>query len=122
MSLLHLSAATAGTPEVDHPRAERLIAGNPQRQTLNLVDAPAAGRLYCGVWRSEPGHWRIVMGAGESELFTVLAGRCRVHGDDGSLQEAGPLEAIYIPAGFSGSFEVLEAMTKTYAIVDAAAG
>ncbi len=69
MPALHLSATTAGTPEIDHPRAERLIAGNPERQTLNLVDVPASGRLYCGIWRSEPGHWRIVMGAGRKRAF-----------------------------------------------------
>ena len=108
----------AGAPEVDHPKAERLIVGNPQRETWNGVDtALAAGRLYCGVWRSEPGHWHIEMAAGEHELFTVLAGRCRVHAHSGGFEEAGPGQAIYIPAGFRGSFEVLEPLTKTYTIV-----
>ncbi|MDE2092887.1 MAG: DUF861 domain-containing protein [Burkholderiales bacterium] len=117
-SLIALNASTCATPEVDHPPADRLIAGNPQRQTFNRVDVPVAGRLYCGIWRSEPGHWRIQMGPAECEWFTVLAGRCRVHGDDGSTHEAGPGDAIYVPAGFKGSFEVIEAVTKTYAIVD----
>jgi hypothetical protein len=40
---------------------------------------------------------------------------------DGTHQEAGPGEAIFIPAGFRGLFEVLEAVTKTYAIVVARA-
>jgi len=31
------------------------------------------------------------MAAGGHELFTVLTGRCRVHHDDGSFQEAGPV-------------------------------
>lgn len=52
-------------------------------------------------------------------MATVLAFRCRVHGADGSVQAAGPGEAIFIPAGFQGSFEVLETWTKTCAIVDA---
>lgn len=115
--LIKLHAAMPGTPEVDHPKPERLLRGNPQRETWNLVDEAVTGRLYVGVWRCEPGHWRIEMGAGERELFTVLAGRCRVHADDGSFEEAGPGEAIVIPAGFRGSFEVLEPLTKTYAIV-----
>lgn len=109
-----------GEPDIDHPRPERLIAGNPKRETWNIAEAPAAGQLYCGIWRCEPGHWRIEMGAGEQELFTVLAGRCRVHDEDGGFQEAGPGEALFIPGGFKGSFEVLEALTKTYAIVDGA--
>ena len=34
------------------------------------------------------------------------------------LFEFGPGQAVVIPAGFKGSFEVLETLTKTYAIVD----
>jgi uncharacterized cupin superfamily protein len=117
-TLLKLSAGMSGTPEVDTPQPERLLGGNPQRKTWNVVDAPLPpGRLYCGVWHSEPGHWRIEMGAWEQELFTVLSGRCRVHANDGGMQEAGAGEAIFIPAGFCGSFEVLEPLAKTYAIV-----
>lgn len=116
--LLKLQAVMPGTPESDHPQADRRIQGNPRRDTWNGVDAElGASRLYCGVWRCEPGHWRIEMSAGEHELFTVLTGRCRVHRDDGSFEEAGPGEALFIPPGFRGSFEVLETLTKTYAIV-----
>jgi hypothetical protein len=123
LPLLKLQATMPGAPESDHPRPERLITGNPRRDTWNSLDADLGGsRLYCGVWRCEPGHWRIEMAPGEHELFTVLAGRCRVHAEDGTHQEAGPGEAIFIPAGFQGSFEVLETLTKTYAIVSAAAG
>lgn len=123
LPLLKLTAVMAGLPESDFPRAERLIDGNPLRDTWSVVDTDiGAGRLYCGVWRSEVGHWRIEMGAGEHELFTVLAGRCRVHREDGSFDEAGPGEALVIPAGFRGSFEVLEPVIKTYAIVAARAG
>lgn len=119
-SLLKLGPVMPGDPEIDHPRAERLIAGNPRRETWNVVDAAVgASRLFCGVWRCEPGHWRIRMDAGEHELFTVLAGRCRVHAAAGGFEEAGPGEALYLPAGFEGSFEVLEPLTKTYAIVAA---
>lgn len=116
--LIKLQAAMPGAAEVDHPRPERLLRGNPRRETWNLVDEPVAGRLSVGVWRCEPGHWRIEMAADERELFTVLAGRCRLHAADGShVVEAGPGEAVVIPAGFCGSFEVLEPLTKTYAIV-----
>lgn len=116
--VLKLGAAMPGAPEIDHPRPERRIAGNPRRDTWNVVDASVQGRLYTGVWRCEPGHWRIAFGPAEHELFTVLAGRVRLHAADGGVQEAGPGEALYIPPGFAGSFEVVEAVTKTYAIVE----
>lgn len=115
--LLKLTATMPGAPEIDHPPPERLLRGNPRRESWNCIDEAVQGRLYVGVWRCEPGHWRIEMGVAERELFTVLVGRCRVHGDDGTVREAGPGEAIWIPAGFRGSFEVLEPLTKTYAIV-----
>lgn len=117
--LKKLTLHPQGKPATDHPRAERLIRGNPLRETWNLIEQPlAAGQVFCGVWRSEPGHWRIVMGPTERELFTVLQGRCRVHDALGGLEEAGPGEAIYIPPGFEGSFEVLEHLTKTYMICE----
>jgi uncharacterized cupin superfamily protein len=119
-SLLRLQAPMEGSPEADHPKPERLIAGNPRRDTWNLVDtALPPGRLYCGVWHAEPGHWRIEMAPGEHELFTVLTGRCRVHAQGGGFEEAGPGQAIFIPGGFVGSFEVMEPLSKTYAIVTA---
>jgi hypothetical protein len=119
--LLKLQAAMPGEPEVDHPRPERLLQGNPRRETWNEVDGPlaAGSRLYCGVWHCQPGRWRIAFGPHEHELFTVLHGRCRVHAADGGWREAGPGEALYIAPGFQGEFEVIEPMAKTYAIVDA---
>ncbi len=117
--LIHLSAQPEGAPTVDHPRPERLVQGNPMRETWNRVDdALGAGRVYCGVWRCEPGRWRIAMGETERELFTVLTGRCRVHDAQGGFAEAGPGEGIYIPPGFAGEFEVLEHLTKTYMIAE----
>ena len=106
--LLKLGAVMRGAPDVDHPKPERLLRGNPTRETWNVAERPVNGTLYTGVWRCEPGHWRIAFGPAEHELFTVLQGRCRVHADDGSFEEAGPGEALFISPGFSGSFEVLE--------------
>ena len=118
-TLIKLTAHPADTPEIDHPKPERRVQGNPLRETWNRVDeALPAGRVYCGVWRCEPGRWRIALGATERELFTVLSGRCRVHDARGGYQEAGPGEALYLPPGFAGEFEVLEHLTKTYMIAE----
>ncbi|MFM8768984.1 MAG: cupin domain-containing protein [Rubrivivax sp.] len=120
-SLVKLQADMPGQPQVDQPHADRAIAGRPLRHTWNVVDAPSAGAtMSCGVWHCEPGHWRIAFPLQEHELFTVLEGRCRVHSADGTFQEAGPGQALFIPGGFVGSFEVLEPLKKTYAIVSAA--
>ena len=117
--LIKLTAEPSGPADIDHPRAERLVRGNPKRETWNLVEADlAAGKVFTGVWRCEPGRWRIAMGPSERELFTVLRGRCRVHDALGGFEEVGPGEGLYIPPGFEGEFEVLEHLTKTYMIVE----
>ena len=67
--LIKLTARPAGPPATDHPRPERLLRGNPLRETWNLVEERSpAGQVFCGVWRCEPGHWRIAMGPTEREL------------------------------------------------------
>ncbi|AOW13100.1 hypothetical protein LPB72_07570 [Hydrogenophaga crassostreae] len=117
--LIKLVALPAGEPETDHPRPDRLIKGNPVRETWNRVNEPMPrGETFCGVWRCEPGHWRIAMGPTERELFTVLSGRCRVHDASGGHEEVGVGEGLYIPPGFEGSFEVMETLTKTYMICE----
>ncbi len=123
MSTLKLSGfglPVTGTPDLSYPQPERLISGNPRRDTWSAIETGLAGaqQLYSGVWRSEVGHWRIAMGPTEQEVFTVLEGRCRVHADSGEVQEAGPGQAVFIPAGFTGSFEVLETVTKVYVITE----
>lgn len=58
------------------------------------------------------------MGPTERELFTVIAGRCRVHDSNGGSETVGPGEGLCIPPGFEGSFEVLQTLTKTYMICE----
>lgn len=120
--LIKIHAEMATPPAIDHPRPERLVRGNPMRQTWNLVQVPQPeGEVFCGLWRCEPGRWRIAMGAHEHELFTVVAGLCRVHDAQGGHEEIKPGEGLYIPPGFEGEFEVLETLTKTYMICEATA-
>lgn len=44
-------------PEIGRPAEDRLIAGDPEFRTWNLEQAD--GGIYCGVWESTPGKWRI---------------------------------------------------------------
>ncbi len=114
------SSQPTDAPASDHPKPDRLICGNPLRETWNRIDTPlgAAKSLYSGIWRSEVGKWRIAMAADEQEIFVVLSGRCRLHAEDGSSVEASAGDSVHIPCGFTGAFEVLEAVTKVYVIVE----
>jgi len=50
----------------------------------------------------------------------VLAGRLRIVDTAGNAREFGPGDAGIIPAGFIGTFEVIERVTKRYVMLDRA--
>jgi uncharacterized cupin superfamily protein len=52
------------------------------------------------------------------EFFQVISGRLRIVDAAGQAREFGPGDAGIIPAGFVGTFEVLEAVTKRYVMLD----
>lgn len=108
------SAATA--PSVDYPRPERLVRGNPARTTWEH-HANASGEVSCGVWACEPGAWRIAFNEHSDEFFHVLEGRIRISDAEGNTTEFGPGDACVIPAGFTGTFDVLEPVKKHYVML-----
>lgn len=109
--------ATAATdPTYDHPRPDRRVVGNPLRTTWEHYANPT-GEVSCGVWACEPGAWRIVFDENSDEYFCVLEGRVRITDAVGEVGEFGPGEACVIPAGFTGTFEVLEPVKKHYVMV-----
>ncbi|MDK2124271.1 cupin domain-containing protein [Parachitinimonas caeni] len=105
-------------PVLDHPRSERLVSGNPQRNTWTQYQQ--AG-LSCGIWSCEPGAWRIQFAADKHEFFCVLEGKVRIHDEAGNFSEIGPGEAAVIPAGFRGRFEVVEAVRKYFVVYEGSA-
>ena len=110
-----------GAPAIDHPRAERRESGNPKRRTWTLYEA-RQGDLSAGVWACEVGRWRIEFADTEDEYFCVLEGRVRLHDEAGGVTEVGPGEAAVIPAGFRGSFEVVEPVRKHFVVVERGGG
>jgi uncharacterized cupin superfamily protein len=109
---------TAPAAEIDYPKPDRLLSGNPKRTTWNRY---ARNGVFMGEWGCEAGKWRIEFGADEHEFFQVISGRCRVADSNGRSREYGPGDACMLAPGFSGTFEVLESMLKRYVIVDRSA-
>ena len=104
---------------VDHPRADRLLRGNPRRETWPLYES-ADGVTSVGIWSCEPGMWRIAFAAGKEEYFFVLEGHVRLHDAQGVAVDVRVGEAAVIPAGFEGAFEVVQAVRKHFVLVDRA--
>ena len=63
---------------IDHPRPERLVRGNPRRETWPLYET-ADGVTSVGIWACEVGMWRIVFAPNKEEYFFVLEGHVRLH-------------------------------------------
>lgn len=105
------------SPALDRPRPDRLVQGNPSRQTWEHY-VNRDGVLSCGIWACEVGAWRIRFADNKDEFFCVIEGRVRLRDDAGEVVEIGAGEAAVIPAGFSGIFEVLQPVRKYFAVLE----
>ena len=102
--------------EATTPAADRLIAGDP-RQTVANYFADASQQFFAGRWSSSPGKWRIRYS--ESEFCCLINGRVVLQNLAGDRWEFGPGAGFVVPAGFEGTWEVIEDCTKFYAIFEA---
>jgi uncharacterized protein len=112
--IIDFSAPLEG--EAATPAADRLLAGNP-RQTVTNYFADATQQFFSGRWSSTPGKWRIRYT--ESEFCCLTRGRVVLENGQGDRWEFGPGSGFVVPAGFEGTWEVLEDCTKFYAIFEA---
>jgi hypothetical protein len=110
-----VSLAAPLTPEVSTPTADRLIDGHPVHSVANYFSDPTQ-QFFAGRWSSTPGTWRVRYT--ESELCVMTSGRVIIKKDGGAAFSAGPGDAFVIPAGFSGTWTVLEPCTKIYAMFE----
>ena len=67
-AFLRLTPA-ATSPETERPARERVISGDPVHTTWNVEERDG---LYCGIWQSTPGKWRVSYS--EWEYFRILSG------------------------------------------------
>ncbi|HET9474988.1 MAG TPA: cupin domain-containing protein [Steroidobacteraceae bacterium] len=102
--------------ETATPAADRLIAGNPHQQISNYF-SDATQQFHSGIWSSTRGKWRIRYS--ESEFCCLTRGRVALANEAGERWEFGMGEGFVVPAGFAGTWEVIEDCTKFYAIFEA---
>jgi uncharacterized cupin superfamily protein len=102
--------------EATTPAADRLLAGAPEQQIANHY-TDATQQFFAGTWSSTVGKWRIRYS--ESEFCCLTRGRVALQSGAGERWEFGPGAGFVVPAGFEGTWEVLEPCTKFYAIFEA---
>lgn len=99
-------------PHRYRPQADRILSGDPAQAATNLFQS-SDGRFNSGIWEAQRGKWRVVFN--ESEFCHLLSGIIVVTGDDGSQRTFRAGDAFVSPAGFSGTWEIVEAAKKLYA-------
>jgi uncharacterized protein len=100
-----------GQPEDTRPDPAKVLAGDPVHTTWNLEDRDG---LYCGIWQSTPGKWRISYD--EWEFCHILSGVSVVTEEGGEGRRVGPGDSFILRPGFNGTWEVIETTRKEYVI------
>ena len=92
---------------------EKLVSGNP-KQTLWTQYTDETGKFIAGIWRSEPGKWKISYM--EEEYCHMLEGVSVIAGADGTSVTVRAGDSFVIPRGFVGTWEVIERTTKRFVV------
>jgi uncharacterized protein len=97
------------------PALDRVLEGMPAHRAWNAFTDPS-GQFFCGRWSSTRGKWRVRYT--ENELCVITAGRVVIESTRGDSQTFAAGDAFVVPAGFEGTWNVLEDCTKLYAIFE----
>jgi uncharacterized protein len=103
-------------PEVSEPPDDRLIAGAPELQVRNYF-SDSSQQFFAGRWSATRGKWRVRYT--ENELCVMTAGKVVIESTGGERMSFAAGDAFVIPAGFTGTWEVLDDCAKIYAIFEA---
>ena len=106
---------SSGAAEGSIPAPDRLVSGNPRQQAWNAFSDPE-GRFHVGRWSSTVGAWRV--NYTERELCHLLTGIVRLTDEAGKQRTFRAGDTFMIDKGYSGTWEVLEACSKVYAIYE----
>lgn len=109
--LLFLVTTSSAEPETERPAPEKLISGDPEFTTWNAEERDG---LYCGIWQSTPGKWRISYD--EWEFCHILEGVSVIAEDGGEAVTVRAGDSFILRPGFKGTWEVIETTRKEYVI------
>jgi uncharacterized cupin superfamily protein len=111
-------ASTLPETSVSKPPADRLLAGDPEQTARNYF-SDSGGRFFAGIWESTPGRWRVRYT--ENEFCHLTRGSIRIADSNGGQWTFKAGDTFVIPAGFAGTWEVIEPAAKLYVIYEPAA-
>ena len=91
------------------------LAGNPA-QAVHTHFASPCGQLAAGVWEGACGQWTVNFT--ESEYCEILEGVSVIRDADGTAKTVRAGDRFLIPAGFKGTWEVVEPCKKIFVSVE----
>jgi uncharacterized cupin superfamily protein len=93
------------------PERSHILSGKPE-QTATYVYKSPDGLFAAGIWTCQPGKFRIDFG--RAEFIQLLAGVVTVTDAEGLSKTYRAGDAFVTPAGFSGTWDVIEPIKKHF--------
>ena len=113
-----INFAEATTPADNYrPAAEKVLKGDPAQSVRNHYSSPCK-QFHAGEWSGEVGQWKI--NYTEHEYCEILQGVSTLRDQDGNAVTYRAGDRFVIPAGFSGTWEVVEPTRKVYVMFEQA--
>jgi uncharacterized protein len=94
------------------PDADRIRAGSPDQTVWNFF-TDTTGQFSAGIWEGQPGCWAVTFT--ENEFCHLLSGKVVVRDEAGNAATFRAGDSFVMPAGFTGTWEVIETARKLYA-------
>ena len=113
MQTVPITTTPPATPDTIAP--EKLISGDAATKLWNAFSDPS-DQFHVGHWSSEP--CKLNVSYTENELCVLTIGTAIVTDANGVAQTYNAGDAFVIPAGFSGTWQSVTAVTKIYAIFE----
>ena len=105
-------------PERYRPDAHKILSGSPEQTVFNHYGSPC-GQMNAGVWEGAVGQWTV--NYTEHEYCEIVQGVSVLRDNQGNSKTLRAGDRFVIPAGFQGTWEVLEACRKIYVVFEAKA-
>ncbi|AZQ11611.1 cupin domain-containing protein [Shewanella khirikhana] len=94
---------------------EKRIEGNPEQALTNHYSSDCS-QFHVGIWQSAGGKWNV--NYTEHEYCDILEGCSIIRDADGNSLTVEAGDKFVIPAGFQGTWEVVEHCKKVYVIFE----
>ena len=109
------------TPDIERYSLadEKVLSGKPSQELSNHYSSPC-DQFHTGVWQGDKGQWQVKYT--EHEYCEILSGTSVIRCDDGKEMRVTEGDRFVIPAGFSGTWEVIDTCKKVYVIFEANEG